>query len=277
ATVGELLAFAGLDFAGASVTIPHKEHLVRLAREDQTRVWEIDPIAGLSGAANTMVVREDGSVSVTNTDGAAAVGLLVRVLGNGGGAAKTLQSAQSSRLQWHESAGAVGSLRGKRIALLGAGGTARGIAASVVANGGEVAIFARRIEQAEAIASSFRTAAPGANIEAARLDSFQGDRFQAVVNCTPVGMAGGPDDGGTPLDMRTIADLPGGMAVMDVVYTPRETAFLKSARGRGLKTISGVELFVGQAVEQFRLWTGRVMDESVFHKVLDETLDGGVA
>ncbi|MFM7134432.1 MAG: type I 3-dehydroquinate dehydratase, partial [Planctomycetota bacterium] len=59
ATVLELAGFAPLDFRGASVTLPHKEHLVRLVRESGGAV---DPLASRIGAANTLMVRADGTL-----------------------------------------------------------------------------------------------------------------------------------------------------------------------------------------------------------------------
>ena len=44
--------------------------------------------------------------------------------------------------------------------------------------------------------------------------------------------------------------------VFDAVYTPRDTQLLKDARAAGCLTVDGVTMFVGQAVEQFKLFTG---------------------
>ena len=62
------------------------------------------------------------------------------------------------------------------------------------------------------------------------------------------------------------------LAVMDIVYNPLRTQLLTDAQERGLKTISGVEMFVNQAVIQFELWTGRPAPRAVMREVVLEHL-----
>ncbi|MCA9307617.1 MAG: type I 3-dehydroquinate dehydratase, partial [Phycisphaerales bacterium] len=127
ATLGALLDDQHLDFAGCSVTIPHKEHLLRFAREDQSRDWTIDPIADRIGAANTLVVRAGeeggtGGCSVHNTD---AEGVLAPL---------------RARL---------GTLEGVRIGIIGAGGAARAAAVSLADAGATILIHNRSRDRAE--------------------------------------------------------------------------------------------------------------------------------
>jgi shikimate dehydrogenase len=75
-----------------------------------------------------------------------------------------------------------------------------------------------------------------------------------LVNCTPVGMAKLP---GLPLDA---ALLHAGLWVAEIVYFPLETELLRTARERGCRTMAGGGMAVFQAVEAFRLFTGRPAD-----------------
>ena len=111
ATIGAFLDHDGLDFSGMSVTMPHKEHLVRFVREAG---GELDEISILCGAANTLVVNDDGTLRALNTDAPAAVDTLVR----------TMAIDRSE-------------LSGRRVAVLGAGGVARAVVAGLVLEGAQ--------------------------------------------------------------------------------------------------------------------------------------------
>lgn len=246
ATVGAMLDFEPLDFRGASVTIPHKEHLVRFVRE---RGGTLCPVASRSGSANTLVVgRAAGSgaiqLSAVNTDAPAAAGAL----------------------------SAVRPLRGARVALLGAGGAARAIALSMLDAGAEVVIFNRTPARAEALAREVGAAcgsaasairAGGSLAEMAR----QTSPFQVIVNCTSVGMEGGPAPHESPLPASF--EMRAGTTVMDTVYRPRDTPLLRAARATGATVIDGAEMFVRQAEAQFRHWSGGEPPAGLFRRVLD--------
>ncbi|MDQ7832884.1 MAG: shikimate dehydrogenase [Desulfovibrionaceae bacterium] len=73
-----------------------------------------------------------------------------------------------------------------------------------------------------------------------------------VVNATPLGMLG-KNEGQSPLPPGALG--PGSVAY-DLVYNPHETAFLRDAATAGARMIPGLSMFFGQAVEQFRIWTG---------------------
>jgi shikimate dehydrogenase len=76
--------------------------------------------------------------------------------------------------------------------------------------------------------------------------------FHAFVNCTPVGMEGGPDPDGSPLPDDVPLDR--SVAVMDTVYAPRRTPLLAEAAARGATCIDGWSMFELQARRQFELW-----------------------
>lgn len=252
ATLGALLDHPALSFAGCSVTIPHKEHLLRFAREEIVRhgdslpeLWHIDPSAADSGAANTLAVRRDAlgritSCLVRNTDGVAAVDALRPHL----------------------------PLTGACIGLLGAGGAARAIACQLLRSGARVVVFNRTPARAQELA---RDLAPlGGAIIAATLDAFDLHPCDALINCTPVGMHGGPAPDESPLPESKLVRGP--RVVMDTVYNPLETPFLAAARRQGLITVTGLEMFVRQAAAQFAEWTGRTAPIGLFRQVASETL-----
>src|SRR5262249_13567060 len=148
ATMSALIDHTRLDFSGCSVTVPHKQHLVRLAREagqSATRgdgdgiAWTVDAISDICGAANTLKVDRDAAgrpvrAHAFNTDAAAAAACL---------------------------ADAIGPLRGVRIGLLGAGGAARAIAAGLLAEGAEVVIFNRTSANAERLVEELNASRQG--------------------------------------------------------------------------------------------------------------------
>jgi shikimate dehydrogenase len=238
ATVAELLACAPLDFRGACVTLPHKEHLVRFVHEHGGHV---DPLAVRIGAANTLYLDASGALRCANTDAPAATDALTDGMG--------ITRAE---------------LREKRIAVLGAGGVARAVAVGLAHEGARVVVFNRNEDRArrmcehlkETAARARDVGASGAAAEsmivAGRLSEMGCGCFHAFVNCTPVGMDGGPDPQGNPLaDDVPLDDT---ITVMDTVYTPRETPLLRESRSRGARTVDGWAMFMRQAERQFRLW-----------------------
>ncbi len=62
------------------------------------------------------------------------------------------------------------------------------------------------------------------------------------------------------------------LAIMDVVYNPYKTKLLTDAESKGLKTVSGVEMFVNQALFQFEAWTGQPAPKAVMQKVVLDNL-----
>ena len=250
ASIGALVDHERLDFAGASVTIPHKEHLVRFVRE---RGGEIDADATWLGAANTLVVRPMGSpdaqrLFATNTDMPAAV--------------EVLSAALATR-------GRV--LKGSRVAVIGAGGVARAVAGGLAFAGATVVVFNRDHGRAQALADALsgrdvvladgsvhRTkvvAGAASTCDSRGEDALACGCFHAFVNCTPIGMTGGPDPSGSPLSDDVHLD--DSIVVMDTVYTPVATPLIQEARARGAITIDGEAMFARQAELQSTLFLAR--------------------
>jgi 3-dehydroquinate dehydratase/shikimate dehydrogenase len=246
ATVGAMLDHAQLGFRGASVTIPHKEHLMRFVRE---RGGDVDGVAQRIGAANTLVVAEDGRLEAINTDAPAALAALCAGMGI-----------------------APSALAGRRVAILGAGGAARAVAASLVEAGATVVVFGRTAERAGALVRDVsapllgrrsQTPLPPASrgrIAVGRPDAIACGCFEIIVNCTPVGMSGGGAEDRSPLP----PEMPLGpdVTVFDTVYAPTRTPLLRTAAAAGARTIGGAGMLLRQAALQFEAWTARPAPEA---------------
>jgi len=151
-------------------------------------------------------------------------------------------------------------LAGSRILILGAGGAARGAAYAVRAEGAEVVIAARR-EQAA------RNLARGVAAQVVPWGSAEGLEVDAVINATPVGMY--PRVASTPIDLARLRV----RVVFDMVYYPLTTRLLNEARGRGLTTISGLEMLVAQGARQFEIWTGLSAPRALMEQAVRQALE----
>jgi shikimate dehydrogenase len=135
-------------------------------------------------------------------------------------------------------------VRGARVAVLGAGGAARAICYGLNERGADVTIYSRDVRKAQPLADEFKA-------QTASLGSFKGEA-DVVINCTPLGMSGHSENH-SPVEAESLS---GVKLVYDLVYNPEETVLLRDARGAGGRTLGGLAMLVGQAAEQFRLWTG---------------------
>lgn len=224
ATVGELVDHPRLGLRGLSVTLPHKENLVRLARE---MGWGVDGVAAAVGAGNTLIVERDGSGNVA--------------------ACRVVNTDVPALVEWAR--GAAGDLAGKRVAVAGAGGVGRAAAYGLKGAGASVRVFNRTRARAEELAAA-------AGVEAGGLEELAGEPWDVLVNCTEAGMAGGVSEGLSVVREEDLSNKGGRGVVLDTVYNPEETPLLRAARGAGLSATGGLPMFVGQAELQFLAWTG---------------------
>jgi shikimate 5-dehydrogenase len=134
--------------------------------------------------------------------------------------------------------------QGARVAVIGAGGSARAICYGLSLRVADVTIYARDLKKAQPLADEFKA-------RTAPLESFKGEA-DVVINCAPVGMSG-HSEGQSLIKSES---LEGVKLVYDLIYTPEETALLGDAKRAGCRTLGGLAMLVGQAAEQFRLWTG---------------------
>lgn len=240
ATLLDLVHYAPLHLAGLSVTIPHKENLVRLALEQG---WDLDEVSRAIGAANTVKIERDAAgmparIAVSNTDAPALVGAIRDT---------------------------VGDLAGLDVAVYGAGGAGKAAAYGLARAGACVTVYNRDPSRAAALASSL--AGLGLEVRAADAASFPASAHAIAINATPVGMNGGPNPDSSPFDPAT---LPVSACVAETVYAPVRTPLLRAAEKAGLRTIDGVSMFVRQAALQFTNWTGRPAPAALFERIVRE-------
>ncbi|WP_281967111.1 shikimate dehydrogenase [Roseovarius nanhaiticus] len=203
-------------FVGVNITIPHKEKVLEIADLVTDR-------ATLIGAANTLIFRKDGKIHADNTDGYGFI--------------KNLQSAG---VDWDARRGPA--------AVLGAGGAARAVIASLLDAGvPEILLSNRTRVRADALAQEF-----GKRVRV--FDWVQAgnmmDYAATVVNTTSLGMIGN-----APLRVP-LDGLQKGAVVTDIVYAPLETKLLETAREMGCHTVDGLGMLLHQAVPGFERWFG---------------------
>lgn len=205
-----------LGFAGANVTIPHKEAVLELADMVTDR-------AAVIGAANTLAFREDGRIHADNTDGYGFV-----------------ENLRRNAPDWDPAAGPA--------AVVGAGGATRAVLASLIELGAsEIRLANRTRARAEALADAF-----GPKV---KVFSWirAGDMLEGValmVNASSLGMVGKADYR-VPLDA-----LPARAVVCDLVYVPLRTALLERAEEIGCATVDGLGMLLHQAAPGFERWFG---------------------
>jgi len=204
-------------FRGVNVTVPHKEAAFALAHK-------VDGPALAAGAVNLLVFREDG-IEGRNTD---ALGL-----------AASLRDS-------------IGTLDGKKVVLLGAGGAARGAILSLEMLGaGKIHLLNRDAQRTKTLAASLSKQVSSA-VEPGALADWPKVAGEAslLVNSTSAGMGANP-----PLDLD-LSLLPKTAAVCDIVYDPLHTKLLKDAAARGHRTIDGLGMLMHQAAPSFEAFFG---------------------
>lgn len=206
-----------MGFVGVNVTIPHKEAVLSIADLVTDR-------AILIGAANTLIFRKDGKIHADNTDGYGF-----------------LENLKIGAPAWNPRSGPA--------AVLGAGGSARAVIASLLDAGvPEIMISNRTRVRAEKLKSDF-----GSRLTI--YDWVQAgnmlDNASLVVNTTSLGMLG-------KTEMRVPLDgLRAGTVVTDLVYAPLKTKLLETAEQMGCVTVDGLGMLLHQAVPAFERWFGQ--------------------
>jgi len=215
-----LKAIPDFGIKGFSVTIPHKQTILR-------HLKECEPLAAEIGAVNTVVVERDGSLYGCNTD---YLGVL---------------RALQKKLR----------IRGSRVLIFGAGGSARAAAFALARAGAQVSICARR----ETAAKELARAVGG---EAIPRRVLRTQSFDAILNATPVGMH--PREGISPLSTPELQC----RIVMDLIYRPERTKLLEIAGQKGIATVSGVNMFLAQGYAQWEIWTGKRAPEAAMRRAV---------
>lgn len=232
------LAFEPLHLSGLSITIPHKENALRYLKQKGAAV---EPLAQSIGAVNTIAT---GPLRGFNTDYAAILDCITTALNIG-------------RDQ----------LAGLRIAVIGAGGTGRTAVAALAHYGATVVVYNRTRQRADALAAEFN--GKTGKVVAAPLEKLCDSCCQVYINTTSVGMH--PNVNESPLGDKPPKFSPDTL-VFDTIYNPMKTRLLADAQAAGAQTVSGVEMFVRQAVAQFEAWTGQPAPVAVMRRVVQQRL-----
>ena len=207
-------------FSGVNVTLPHKIAALK-------SVDTLDSVAQRTGAVNTIIVKDDGSLHGFNTDGFGFMANIVNV-----------------QPEWVAEVGPA--------VVLGAGGAARAVCVALQDAGApEIRILNRTRAKAENLAANLGLPIAVYDWEE-RHDALRAGSF--LVNTTSLGMTGMPS-----LDLD-LAALPPNASVCDIVYSPLETPLLAAARARGNPTIDGLGMLLHQARPGFEAWFGHAPD-----------------
>lgn len=149
-------------------------------------------------------------------------------------------------------------ISGKKVVLLGAGGAARAIGFGLKEKKAKVHIMNRTLKRAQELAEDLQATF-------STFDSNLLEDSELIINSTPVGMY--------PHNDQTIIDeIPEGTIIMDIIYHPLETKLLQLAKKKGCQIINGSAMFLYQAAEQFRLFTGNEPPLEIMKKALLEEL-----
>lgn len=214
-------------FAGANVTVPHKQSVLRYL--DAT-----SDIVAAVGAANTLVWRQGpsgGELFGDNTDV--------------GGFLATLQDSDCTD---------------KACVILGSGGAARAVAFGMLTSTAApvITVAARNPDRAETLIEGLSGFDTGRRLKSLPLAEAGRSIREAglIVNTTPVGMAPRIDTSPWP----NPGDFHPGQLVYDLIYNPSETRMMHDARMAGAMTMGGLEMLIQQAALSYRQWTDTPMD-----------------
>ncbi|HEY3257331.1 MAG TPA: hypothetical protein VGJ64_00635 [Gemmatimonadaceae bacterium] len=210
--------------AAGNVTFPHKEAAGRL-------MTRLSPTASRVRAINTFQTSDAGDLIGDNTDVAGFTALARFALGEIPGMA--------------------------RVAVIGAGGAAAAVLASVETwKDSRVTVYARRLDAARDLVERFKSFA--------RAESLSLDKpldCDIVVNATTIGL----DDDTLPLPLEL---LPQTAVALDLVYRPGETAWVRAARASGRAASDGLPMLVEQGAASFEIWFGVAPEREAMWKAV---------
>lgn len=213
----KLSELQSLGYQGTNVTFPYKQMAIKSADK-------INEAVKKTGATNTLLLK-DGKVSAFNTD-------------------------YTGFIRGYK--GRVGALEAGKVLLIGAGGVGRAISFALFEVGAtEVLITDLNEESARSLVNAINEAGYNARFIAhANLEKAAAEA-DGLVNCTPIGHL---KSLGMPLPEHCIQDQ---QWAFDAVYTPMDTEFLIAAHKKGLKIVSGFDLFFYQGIDAFEIFTGK--------------------
>ena len=227
------------NYFGFNVTILHKVPISLF-------LSKVDEYANLAGSVNTVKILEDKTLEGFNTD---IYGFMEPI--------KNLD------------------LNGKKAAILGTGGAARGVVVGLKSLGvSQIDFYTRNIVDSHAAIEGFRKKFPEITINLIQNEFLNTvSIYSIVVNTTPLGMKGKYADV-SPLSEKIVKTLPDDGLIYDIVYNPIKTELIKYAEKADKKYIGGLDMLVYQGARAFEIWTGKApnpdkMRIAALEKLLD--------
>lgn len=216
----------GNGYKGFNVTIPLKLPISLF-------VNEVDNYADLARAINTVYIEIDRSLKAYNTD------------------VKGFKRAIPKDID----------LRGKSVAILGTGGAAHAACIALTECGvKEIAFFTRNIPNSIDLMKYVRAKFPSIEFNVYQIENIRNlSEYAMLVNTTPIGMLGKAGDM-MPVEISALQTLNQNAIVYDVIYNPKKTVLIKSAEKLGLRTITGLDMLIYQAVAAQEIWFGNTPD-----------------
>ena len=217
---------------GANVTVPFKQMAYRCS---QAR-GGLSEHARVAGAVNTLLLK-NGAIFGDNTDGQGLV-------------------AHIRRLGW--------PLEGARVAIIGAGGAARGVILPLIEAGiGALTLANRTLSKAENLVSELSSACTTLDqhpIDTVTMTNLTGE-FDLIINATSIGLSG---------DTLPLSEALRTRFAYDMMYG-RDLPFLQHFAAAGAHTSEGYGMLIGQAALSFERWTGCDVDVAQATVALTQT------
>lgn len=213
-------------YKGFNVTIPLKLPVSLF-------VNEVDKYADLARAVNTVHIEADKSLKAYNTD----------VIG--------FRRAIPNDID----------LKGKKVAILGTGGAAHAACVALTeCKVEEIAFFTRNIPNSIELMNYVRRKFPAVNFNVYQIENIRNlGEYAMLVNTTPIGMLGKAGDM-MPVEKYALETLNRDAVVYDVIYNPKKTVLIKAAEKLNLRTITGLDMLIFQAVAAQEIWFGKTPD-----------------
>jgi 3-dehydroquinate dehydratase/shikimate dehydrogenase len=156
------------------------------------------------------------------------------------------------------------SINNKKVLILGAGGAGKAIAFGIANRQGEVIISNRDEKKALELSKNL-------GAETVLWEDRNDVEFDILVNATKIGMT--PEENNCPMEDSFFTKDLSGITVFDAVYSPLETRLLTRSREQGAKIANGLDMYIGQAMAQFELWTGIKPSSEKMEKFSKEALE----
>ena len=216
------------DYTGFNVTIPLKVPM-------KLFLDSYDRTANISGCVNTVKIERDKSFRGYNTD----------IYGFKTSIPKEIQQ----------------EIIGQNACIIGTGGASRAVCIGLAELGvKQISFYSRNIIDSTSLVNYFKRTFPNVNFNLFQISST-GELLKSkiIVNASPVGMLGHSADQYS-IKPQILEQMPKDTVIYDVIYNPVKTLMIKKSEELGLRTISGLDMLIYQAVKAEEIWTGKTPD-----------------